>query len=77
MNTPETLDGAVLAAIMKSRVETAKKTVEEVIDEAIEEHEACLRWFDSDATTKGSLRWFCEILDLEPDAVRRAVRETS
>jgi len=77
MNTPETIDGAVLAAIMTSRVETAKRTVEEVIDEAIQDHEECLRWFASDATTKGSLRWFCEILDLEPDAVRRAVREAA
>lgn len=34
-----------------------------------------VKWIESNAKDKGSFRWVCDFLDLEPDAVRRAAKE--
>lgn len=33
-----------------------------------------VKWVASEAKDKGSFRWVCDFLDLEPDAVRRAMK---
>lgn len=65
----------VLAAIFASRVQLAKKTEEQAVAEARLDYQRNLAWVESDSQKVKSFRWFCDEFDLEPDAVRRAIRE--
>ncbi len=65
----------VLRAVFTSRVATAKLTVHEAIQQAESDWQKARMWVLSKSEKKGSFLWFCDFFDLEPDAVRRAIRE--
>jgi hypothetical protein len=68
-------DLETLRAVFASRVQFAKKTVEEALEDARKEHRNVLDWVRSNSTKEGSFCWYCDIFDLEADAVRRAIKE--
>lgn len=68
-------DREVLAAVFAARVQLAKKTKEQVLEEATEEHRRTLAWVQSNSRKEKSFLWYCDEFDVEPDAVRRAIRE--
>ena len=74
MNTNE-LDLDVLRAIFASRVFLAKRTEEEAVQMARDEYRDNLMWVASNSQKEKSFCWFCDEFDLEPDAVRRAIKE--
>ena len=68
-------DREVLAAVFAARVQLAKKSLERVLEEAAEEHTRALAWVQSNSKKEKSFLWYCDEFELEPDAVRRAIRE--
>lgn len=68
-------DREVLAAIFAARVQLAKKSLEQVLEEAAEEYRRTVAWVNSASRAEKSFRWFCDEFDMECDAVRRAIRE--
>jgi hypothetical protein len=68
-------DKETLAAIFASRVALAKKSLEEAIEEITRDYEHTKTWVSSQSQKEGSFLWFCDVFDLEPDAVRRAIKE--
>jgi hypothetical protein len=71
----EQVDKEVLAAVFAARVSLAKKTREQVIEEAILEWERTLLWISSASQKEQSFIWFCDEFDLDASAVRRAIEE--
>lgn len=71
----EEADIDVLRAVFASRVATAKLTVHEAVQQAEGDWQRTQLWVLSKSEKKGSFLWFCDFFDLEPDAVRRAIRE--
>jgi hypothetical protein len=69
------VDIDVLRSIFKSRCQLAKKTPEEVTEDALRELDMALAWIKSNTTREGSFLWMCDEFDLEPSAVRRAIQE--
>jgi len=69
MNT----DRTILSSGMLARAKRARLSWEEAKNEAGEEWCSNHRWLASKAEGRGSFLWFCEQLDLEPDAVREAI----
>lgn len=69
------IDREVLAAVFASRVSLAKKTEEQAVDEARQEHKRVTAWVGSNSQKERSFLWFCEEFELPPDAVRRAIKE--
>lgn len=65
----------VLGAIFASRVQLAKKTEDQAAQEARLEHQRTLAWVESNSQKEKSFLWYCDEFDLEPDAVRRAIKE--
>jgi len=51
------------------------KTKDAVTRFAISEWQRAIAWVASSAETPGSFLWCCDQYDLEPDAVRRAIKE--
>ena len=51
------------------------KTKDAVSRFAISEWERAKKWVASDSEVPGSFCWCCDQYDLEPDAVRRAIKE--
>ena len=74
MNLNE-VDRETLASIFASRVSLAKRTEDEAAKDARLEHQKTLKWVASPATREGSFLWFCDEFDLDPSAVRRAIKE--
>ena len=68
-------DRETLAAVFASRVAFAKKSVEEALEETRKEHRNVLDWVRSNSMKEGSFCWYCDVFDLEADAVRRAIKE--
>lgn len=68
-------DMDVLRAVFASRVATAKLTVAEAIQQAEGEWQQNIKWVASKSEAKGSFLWYCDVFDLEPSAVRRAIKE--
>lgn len=72
-------DHEVLSAIFAARVALAKRTLEDVQATAIAEAELEWRltqkWVASSSTAEGSFLDFCDEFDLDPSAVRRAIKE--
>ena len=68
-------DRDVLASIFASRLSLACKTDDEAAEEAriLRRHTAT--WIDSDSQKVHSFLWFCDVLNLEASAVRRAMKE--
>lgn len=68
-------DRETLAAIFGSRVQLAKMSEEQAVELAQQEYRKTIKWVSSPSTKNGSFLWYCDVFDLEPDAVRRAIQE--
>ena len=69
------VDSTILAATFASAVQLAKKTEDEVVIEAIAEWRSKLKWISSTSKQPGSFIWTCIEFDLDPDCVRKAIKE--
>ncbi len=74
MTTP-VVDREVLSSIFASRLSLARKTEEEAIEEARVLRRDATAWVSSDSQRMYSFLWFCDVLDVEAGAMRRAVKE--
>jgi hypothetical protein len=68
-------DSRVLAATFSARVQLAKLPVHEAIQQAEREWHATQAWVQSESRREGSFLWFCAEFELDPSAVRRAIKE--
>jgi hypothetical protein len=69
------VDRDTLAAVFASRVQLAKRTEEEAVEDAREEYRRATKWIASSAVKEGSFLWFCDEFDLDAGAVRKAIQE--
>lgn len=69
------VDIQVLTATFEARVRLAKQSREDAIKFAGEEWDRTQLWLKSESQREGSFLWFCDYFDLEPSAVKRAIRE--
>jgi len=69
------VDREVLIATFVSRVKLAKMSREAAAEEGAREWDETNTWFASASQASGSFLWYCDEFGLEPDAVRRAIRE--
>lgn len=69
------VDREVLAAAFAARVQLAKKTEVQVVQESRTEWKRTQQWVKSESHKEGSFLWFCDEFDLDPGAVRRAIKE--
>lgn len=69
------LDAAVLRAVFQSRIRLVKMTREEAVASAGGEWDGAQKWLKSESRKEGSFYWMCDYFDLEPTAVKRAIRE--
>lgn len=69
------VDREVQAAVFASRVSLAKKTEDEAAADARAEWRKTQAWVKSPSMKQGSFLYFCDVFDMEPDAVRRAIQE--
>lgn len=68
-------DKDVLRAVFAARVALARKTEDEAATEARAEHKRTITWIASASEKEQSFLWYCDIFDLDPGAVRRAIQE--
>lgn len=68
-------DKDVLRAVFAARVALARKTEDEAAAEARLEQQRTLAWVSSNSEKEKSFLWFCDIFDLDPGAVRKAIQE--
>ena len=68
-------DRETLAAIFTARITLARKTPDEAAEDGRTERVSCIKWMRSSSTKEGSFLWFCDEFDLDPGAVRKAVKE--
>lgn len=73
--TVPTADREVLSAIFAARLSLIQKTEDEAAEEARVLRRRAIMWFSNNSQVVGSFMWFCDKLDLEAGAVRRAVKE--
>ena len=64
-----------LAAVFASRVQLAKKTEKEAVEDARKEHAVVAAWIASNSQKEKSFLWFCDIFELDAGAVRKAIME--
>jgi hypothetical protein len=69
------VDKQVLAATFAARVSLAKLSEEEAVGQAKVEWQKTQKWVASESHREGSFLWFCDDFDLDPSAVRRAIKE--
>lgn len=74
--TGKEIDREVLAAVFASKVALAKKSETQAADDAKAEWWRVRRWVESDSTKERSFLWYCTEFELEPSAVRRAIKKT-
>lgn len=60
---------------LERRFIAAAQTREDYMTAAGKAHEGAVAWITNDTKEKGSFRWVCDLFGLEPDAVRRAMKE--
>lgn len=70
-----TIDREVLASVFASRVQLAKKSLEQVLLEATMEHQATLKWIVSSSRKVGSFLDLCDEFELDPGAVRKVIAQ--
>jgi hypothetical protein len=68
-------DYEILASTFASRVQLAKMSEGEAVEEARVDFRKAIAWVDSPSKAAGSFLWFCEELNQDPAAVRRAIKE--
>lgn len=61
-------------AEMLGKMAAAGRTEKQYVDAARYAHRKALAWVADDSTAEGSFRWACDVLDLDPGAVRRALK---
>jgi len=59
------------AAILERRFVAAAQTEEDYVRAARKARSEAVAWILDGSTAKGSFRWVCDLLGLEPEAVRR------
>lgn len=69
--TPDELEG--WAGVLERRFVAASQSEDTYAEGARAAHRGAVAWIKDDSMVKGSFRWVCDALDLEPDAVRRAM----
>ena len=74
-NDEITKDHGILAATFAARVQLAKESEDECVGKARLEWQRTQKWVASESHREGSFLWFCEEFDLDPSAVRRAIKE--
>lgn len=74
-DTEHTADHDILAATFAARVQLAKETEDECVEKSRAEWQRTQKWVASESHREGSFLWFCEEFDLDPSAVRRAIKE--
>lgn len=75
MSNANDVDVQILQATFAARVTLAKKGKEEAVGDAALEWERTQKWVQSESKKAGSFTWYCEEFDLDPSAVRRAIKE--
>lgn len=75
MTAVESIDKDILAARFASRVRLAKMTEDEAVAEARRDWAFALKWIGSTSSKEGTFLWYCDEFDLDPGAVRRAIKE--
>lgn len=75
MSGADAVDVQVLQATFAARVRLAKESREDAIALAADEWDKTQKWVASESRKAGSFLWFCDEFDLEPSAVRRAIKE--
>ena len=70
--TPEEVEA--VRADMLGKVAAAGRTERAYVEAARRAHRKALAWVADDSEAQGSFRWACDVLDLEPGAVRRALK---
>ena len=61
--------------VLERRFIAAAQTEEEYVLASRRAHKLAQEWIESQITMRGSFLWVCDVLDLEADAVRRALTE--
>lgn len=61
------------AGVMERRVQAAVQTEDAYAEAARKAHQSACEWINGEAKAIGSFRWACDLLGLEPDAVRRSI----
>lgn len=69
------VDLAVLQSLFESRVNLSKMTEMEAVTQARDEWVRAQTWVLSESKAQYSFLWHCDQFDLDPSAVRRAIRE--
>lgn len=71
------LDPAVLQSGMDDQTARCRALVVEFMAQCVRDakshQESAVKWLKDDSERTYSLRWCCEVLDLDPDRVRAAV----
>ena len=62
------------AAVLERRFIAAAQTEDAYVAAARKARTEAVLWVGGDSTARGSFLWVCDLLGLEPDAVRRALR---
>lgn len=62
------------AAVLERRFIAAAQSEEAYVAAARKARREAIAWIADGSTAKGSFMWVCDLLGLEPDAVRRALR---
>lgn len=75
MNQVNDTDRELLAGIFASRVTLAKMTAEEAVEQAKTEHAKTLVWVASESKQPRSFHWFCQEFEIDPGAVRKAIKD--
>lgn len=68
-------DSRILAATFAARVQLAKLPVHEAIQQAEREWQRTQVWVQSESRREGSFLWYCTEFELDPSAVRKAIKE--
>ncbi len=71
--TPEELEQ--WARFLENKFIAASQSEEAYLDGARVAYRGAVKWFHDDSQVVGGFRWVCDLLNLEPVAVRRAARE--
>lgn len=69
--TPEELEG--WSGVLERRFTAAAQTEDAYAEAARVAHRSACDWINMESKAFGSFRWVCDLLELEPDAVRRQV----
>lgn len=69
------VDREVLSAVFASRITLARKSKEDALAEAVQEHARAGSWIKSNTRKEGSFLWFCEQFGIEPSAVRMTLEK--